>query len=86
MKILYTEEAVDQLKVIEKSDPKSARIIFDHLRKLPQTYKSDSFLVGNRFYKLRRHRIGNYRAIYEVLEVQNEIHIIAIALRKSAYD
>ena len=86
MRIFYSEEALKQLKAIERSDPKSARIIFDHIKKLPQTYRSDSFLVGNRFHKLRRNRIGNYRAIYHVLENQNEIHIIAVALRKSAYD
>ena len=86
MRILHTAEAVRQLKAIEHSDPKSAKIILNHIKKLPLTYKSDGFLAGNRFRKLRRNRIGNYRAIYEVLNSQNEIHIISIALRKSAYD
>ena len=84
--ILYTQEAEERLSAIARSDPKSARIIFDHLGKLPRTYASDPHLSGARYAGLRRNRVGKYRAIYRVLEKEREIHILTVALRKSAYD
>ena len=84
--ILYTGEAKERLREIAKCDPKSARIIFDHIKKLPQTYGSDPFLRGEHFKGLKRNRIGRYRFIYRVLENDKEIHIITIDLRKSVYD
>ena len=84
--ILFTSEAKNKLSEIQEFDPKSARIIFDHIKKLPQTYSSDSFLKGIYFKGLRRNRIGRYRFIYRVLEKEQEIHIITIDLRKSIYE
>ena len=84
--ILYTAEAKERLAEIAKFDPKSARIIFDHIKKLPQTYNSDPFLKGERFKGLKRNRIGRYRFIYRILEQEKEIRIITIDLRKSIYD
>ena len=84
--ILYTKEAAAQLSEIAKFDPKSAKIIFDHINKLPRTYQSDPFLSGIHFKGLKRNRIGKYRAIYRLLEEEKEIHIITIAFRKSVYD
>jgi mRNA-degrading endonuclease RelE of RelBE toxin-antitoxin system len=84
--ILYTREARERLAEIAQFDPKSARIIFDHIQRLPQTYSSDPFLKGPHFKGLRRNRTGRYRFIYRVLEREEEIHIITIDLRKSVYD
>ena len=84
MRVLYTPESTERLRETEKSDPKSARIIFDHIAKLPHTYHSDPFLTGTHFKGLRRNRIGRYRAIYRVLD--KEIRIITIDLRKSVYE
>ena len=84
--ILYTEEAKERLRDIAKSDPKSARIIFDHIKKLPHTYLQDPFLKGPHFKGLKRNRIGRYRFIYRVLEQEKEIRIITIDLRKSIYE
>ena len=84
-RILYTPEAEERLDKIAESDPKSARIIFEHIKNLPQTYRSDPFMVGTHFKGLRRNRIGRYRAIYRVLEKEKEIHVITIDLRKSVY-
>ena len=83
--ILYTPEAKEKLSEIARFDPKSARIVFDHIKKLPQAYKSDPFLQGAHFKGLRRNRIGRYGFIYRVLEKEKEIHIITINLRKSIY-
>lgn len=83
--ILYTREARDQLSQIAKFDSKSARIIFDHIKRLPQAYPSDPFLQGPRFHGLRRNRTGRYRIIYRVLEQEKEIHIITLDFRKSSY-
>ena len=85
-RIFYTPEAKERLSQIAKFDPKSARVIFDHIKKLPQVYHSDPFLKGDYFKGLRRNRIGRYRFIYRVLEKEKEIHIIAIDLRRSVYD
>ncbi len=85
-RVLFTPEAGDRLEEIEHDDPKSARIIFDHIKKLPQTYSSDPFLKGPSFKGLRRNRMGRYRFIYRVLEQEKEIHIMTIDLRKSIYD
>ncbi|MBI4000020.1 MAG: type II toxin-antitoxin system RelE/ParE family toxin [Candidatus Omnitrophica bacterium] len=84
--ILYTLEAKERLSEIVQSDPKSARIIFDHIKKLPQTYRTDPFLQGVHFKGLRRNRIGRYRFIYRVLENEKEIRIVTINLRKSIHD
>lgn len=84
--VLYTREARERLAELARSDPKSARIIFDHLSKLPQTYRSDPFLKGPHLHGLRRNRVGRYRTIYRVLEREKEIHIITIDLRKSVYN
>lgn len=84
-KVLYTREARERLEEIARSDSKSARIIFDHLKKLPETFRSDPFLVGSHFKGLRRNRIGKYRVIYRALEAEKQIHVITIDLRKSAY-
>ena len=84
--ILYTSEAKERLAEIARHDPKSARIIFDHIQKLPQTYSSDPFLQGGRFKGLKRNRSGRYRFIYRVLEPSKEIRIITVDLRKSVYD
>ena len=84
--IFYTTEARERLADIAEDDPKSARIIFDHIKKLPQTYLSDPFLKGEHFKGLRRNRIGRYRFIYRVLEREKEIRIITLDLRKSVYD
>ena len=84
--ILYTAEAKERLAEIAKFDPKSARIIFDHIKQLPDTYRTDPFLQGAHFKGLRRNRIGRCRAIYRVLEQEERIHIITIDLRKSVYD
>lgn len=85
-RILYTPEAKERLQEIAQSDPKSARIIFDHLRKLSDIYRTDPFLVGSQYKGLRRNRVGRYRAVYRVLEKEKEIHVITIDLRKSVYD
>lgn len=84
--ILYTREAKDRLAEIAKSDPKSARIIFDHIKKLPAIYHSDPFLKGPHLKGLKRNRIGRYRFIYRALEKEKEIHIITVDLRRSVYD
>ena len=84
--IFYTAEAQDRLGEIAKGDPKSARIIFEHIRKLPQTYRSDPLLKGEHFKGLRRNRIGRYRFIYRVVERERKIHIVTIDYRKSIYD
>ena len=83
--IRYTLEARERLDEIYESDPKSARIIADHIRKLPQTYRNDPLLKGPLSEGLRRNRIGRYRAIYRVLEKQKEIRIIMIDLRRLVY-
>ena len=85
-RIFYTREAKDRLGKLAKQDSKSARIIFDHIKKLPQTYSKDPFLKGKHFKGLRRNRIGRYRFIYRVLETSKEIHIITIDHRKSIYE
>jgi len=84
--IFYTKEAQDRLAGIAKFDSKSARIIFEHIKRLPQIYPADPFLKGPHFKGLKRNRIGRYRFIYRVLEKEKEIHIITIDLRKSVYD
>ncbi len=84
--ILYTSEAKDQLSEIAKRDPKSARIIFEHIKKLPEIYPADPFLKGEPFKGLRRNRVGRYRFIYRVLEKEKEMHIITVGLRKSVYE
>jgi len=84
--ILYTEEAKAKLEEIANTDPKSPRIIFDHLNKLPQIYRTDPFLKGSYFQGLRRNRIGRYRAIYRVLEKERAIRIITLEHWKSVYD
>ena len=86
LQILYTPEAKERLAEIAGSDPKSARIIFDHISRLPQIYRTDPFLKGPQYKGLRRNRTGRYRFIYRVLEEAKEIRIIAIDLRKSIYD
>lgn len=83
--VFYTSEAKERLSQIARFDPKSARIIFEHIKKLSQTYVSDPFLKGEHFKGLRRNRTGRYRFIYRVLEREKEIHIITIDLRKSIY-
>ena len=85
-RIVYTPEADERLSEIAKSDPKSARIIFDHIQKLPRIYTSDPFLKGDIFKGLRRNRSGRYRFIYRVVEAEKTIRIISIDLRKSIYD
>ena len=84
-RILYTPEAKDRLAEVAQFDPKSAKIIFDHIKKLPQTYVSDPFLKGESFKGLRRNRTGRYRFIYRVLEQDKEIHIITVDFRQSVY-
>ena len=86
MQVFYTGEAKKQLSKLAKSDAKSARIIFDHIKKLPDTYSHDPFLKGTHFQGLRRNRTGRYRIIYRVIEQEKEIRIITIAHRKSVYE
>lgn len=83
--VLYTREARDRLDEIARFDAKSARIIFNHIAKLPKNYRSDPFLKGLQLKGLRRNRIGRYRFIYRVLDKENEIHIITIDFRRSVY-
>ena len=84
--ILYTSEAKEKLASISKFDSKSARIIFDHIKKLPKIYRSDPFLKGPYFKGLSRNRIGRYHFIYRVIEAKHEIRILTIDLRKSVYE
>ncbi|MBI3313257.1 MAG: type II toxin-antitoxin system RelE/ParE family toxin [Candidatus Omnitrophica bacterium] len=84
--ILYTSEAKERLAQIAQQDPKSARIIFDHIKRLPQTYSADPFLKGEHFKGLKRNRVGRYRFIYRISEQEKEIHVITIDLRKSVYE
>lgn len=85
-RVFFTPEAKDRLEEIARFDPKSARIIFDHIKNLPETYRLDPFLAGPHFKGLRRNRAGKYRAIYRILEKEKEIRIITIDWRKSVYD
>jgi len=85
LQVFYTPEAKERLAEIAKSDPKSAKIIFDHIARIPETFRSDHLLKGTRFQGLRRNRIGRYRAIYRVFEKESRIHVITIDLRRSVY-
>ena len=84
--IFYTSEAKERLAEIAEFDPKSARIIFDHIARLHQSYRADPFLKGAHFKGLRRNRMGRYRAIDRVLEAEKQIRVITIDWRKSVYD
>ena len=83
--ILFTREAQERLAEIAKSDQKSARIIFDHIKRLPELHQNDPFLKGAHFKGLKRNRTGRYRFIYRVVEQGKKIHIITIDFRKSIY-
>ncbi|MEI8344827.1 MAG: type II toxin-antitoxin system RelE/ParE family toxin [Candidatus Omnitrophota bacterium] len=84
--VLFTPEATERLRRIAGYDPKSARVVFEHMKKLPETYRGDPFLSGRRFEGLRRNRVGKYRAIYRVLEDDRQIHVLTVDLRKSVYE
>lgn len=84
--IIYSGEAREQMIEIAKFDPKSGRMLYENINRLPETYRSDPFLKGSHFKGLSRHRVGHFRIIYRVVEDDKEIRIIAVGYRKSIYD
>src|SRR3989344_6016545 len=82
MNVKLTPEAISQLAEIREIDPKSARIIFKHIKKLPQLYQTDPHLQGDRFKHLQRNRSGRYRIIYRVLRSEQKIEVITVGNRK----
>ncbi len=67
MRIKYSDKAVDQLRKISKSDPKSAERIFEKIEKYvenPGRMRNIKMLKG-KYGSFLRLRIGKYRVIFE---------------------
>ena len=68
---------------IKKLDPSIKKRIKQKLKELEQRPNRGEHLKYSAFWKLR---IGDYRAIYEIIESEKKILVIFIGNRKNVYD
>jgi len=83
--IKFAKKAFKDFERITSKDAKIGRVIQEHIAKLPGTYKHDEFLKGP-FAHYRKHRVGDYRVIYEVLNQTLVILVIRIGHRREVYN
>ena len=79
-RILYKKSVSRDLNRLSKAD---ARRILDQIdRELPKKAASNPVLKGQ-FAGLRKHRIGDYRVIYSILD--DDVVILRISHRRDVY-
>ncbi|HSB03662.1 MAG TPA: type II toxin-antitoxin system RelE/ParE family toxin [Thermodesulfobacteriota bacterium] len=78
--ILYKESVQRDLRRLSKAEAQRVlKQIEEELSKNADTYP----VLKGRFKGLRKHRIGDYRVIYAILE--NEVLVLRIGHRKQVY-
>jgi len=79
--VIYYSRAEKDLSMINK---KEAKVIFQKISQLKQDPHPQMSikLKGNEYYRLRS---GNYRAIYQIDEINNKVIVIAVKHRSEAY-
>ena len=82
----FTSQAKTFLIHLSHTNSKLAHIFQAHIDKLPETYQYDPFLKGTHLKGARRHRVGDYRIIYRVIQDRLMIYIIEIGHRREVYD
>ena len=82
--VKLTSKALKDFETIASRDVKLARILRDHIAKLPHVFRQDESLKGS-FSGLKKHRVGDYRIIYEIIGETLIILVIRIAHRREVY-
>ncbi len=84
VKVLATKRFERDLKKLPSSVRKRFAEILSTLSTTPYGFK----VLSGEFRGLRRIRVGDYRAIYQIDEEQNVtiVHLLFIAHRKSVYE
>ena len=84
-RIIFSKDAVKSLEKIARANYKLARLIEDHVKKIPESYTNDKMLSGE-LKGLRRHRVGDYRILYTVEQQKVQVFLIVdIAHRREVY-
>ena len=86
LKLRFSIEVEKFFDHLSQTDEKLYRIIQRHTLKLPEVYRTDPFLKGPEFKGFRKHRVGDYRIIYRVIQKQLLIYVIEIGHRREVYD
>jgi mRNA interferase RelE/StbE len=84
-RVQLTRKVLKDFERIALHDLKTARIIKTHLEKLPHCFRQDEFLKGP-FSHLKKHRVGDWRIIYEVINQDLVILVIRLGHRREVYD
>jgi len=85
MKIVYSDNAVKQLRTIARGNKKVAGLIFQKI----EGYAANPELTTNlkplkgRLGTFTRLRVGSFRVIFEVID--NTLHVYEVKDRKDAY-
>ena len=84
-KIIFSKDAVKSLEKIARGNFRLARLIEDHVKKIPDAYRRDKMLSGE-LKGLRRHRVGDYRILYTIEQQEVQVFLIVdIAHRREVY-
>ena len=79
--ILFTKTAKDELEKLENSIQKRIIGVLERIRIRPESYLKR--LAGVPYFRLR---VGDYRAIVDVIISMNKIIVLRIGHRKNVYD
>lgn len=86
LNVYLSVQAEKFLAHLGKTNEKLYQLIKSHLLHLPEVYKGDPFLKGPDCRGVRRHRVGDYRILYRVIQERLIIYVIGIGHRRDVYD
>ena len=86
LRLIYSPKAESFLRGLALTDVKLYRILSAHLDKLPVTYRQAPFLKGSKFGGIRKHRVGDFRILYEIHHQELIVLVISIGHRRDVYD
>ena len=85
LRVEWTTKARRAFERIADANPDLAERLRNAVAHLPHTYRTDPQL-RQPFSGYRRHRVGDYRIIYEIIQQRLVVLIINIGHRREIYD
>ncbi len=79
--IIFSDNALKQLKKLEKPLQKRIIAVLERIRMRPEQFVKK--LVGETAYKVR---VGDYRLIVDIAYERKSIYVVLIGHRKNVYD
>ena len=86
LSVYLSTKAEKFLSRVYQKDQKLYALFKAHLDKLPHEYQTDPFLKGSGYEKMRKHRVGDYRILYQVVRERLMIYVVQMGHRRDIYD